>query len=229
MAIPDPDGDEKTLSLLKKTYPGVRYIKNEDKEGPGGKRNTGLKHAKGKYIVFLDSDDQLKSNFLSVMSKDMKDSDASATICLSDKLFERGFSLKERILRLALSAIQELGFLFSYFFNKGDLIKSSFYLCQLSHMVFKRNSIGNTKFNYDYRKGGEDWDFCFKILCKGNIKILPRRLIVFRYSWGSSTYTPETMKAKWTSYHVLGSRLPRKVKKSLFYELFKYYINIFNK
>lgn len=230
LAIDDLAREKGTQKKLKKLFPLVRYLNNEDKEGPGGKRNTGLKYARGEYIVFLDSDDQLQRNFLSVMQKALeRTKNAGGAICLSDKLFEKGFPFKEKLLRLLLSDVQDLGFVLGYTFNNGNLYKSSFYLSQLSHMMFKRGAVGQIRFNYDYRKGGEDWDFCFRVLEKLSIKIILKRLIVFRYSWGSSTYTPEMMKLKWRSYSLLMSRLPVKTKRSVFYRLLKFYINFFKK
>ena len=35
----------------------IVYIENENKQGPSGARNTGLKAAKGRYIAYLDDDD----------------------------------------------------------------------------------------------------------------------------------------------------------------------------
>jgi len=230
LAIEDPGGEKETEQKLKKVFPDVRYLDNEDNEGPGGTRNTGLKYAKGGYVVFLDSDDQLNKNYLNLMQKALEETkDAGGVICLSGKVFEKGFPLKEKLLRLALSYLQDTGFMLGYIFNKGNLYTSSFYLSQLSHMMFKKSVIGQDRFNYDYRKGGEDWDFNYRILEKAPIKIIPQRLILFRYSWGSSTYTPENLKSKWNSYILLISRLPRAVKKTIFAKLLMIYIKLFGK
>lgn len=38
-------------------YPQVRFIQREVNGGVGAARNTGLEHASGEYVTFLDNDD----------------------------------------------------------------------------------------------------------------------------------------------------------------------------
>lgn len=56
------DGPQRVLEGL----PGnIRIVKNDRNIGPGASRNVGLKLARGKYICFLDSDDEYVSGFFS--------------------------------------------------------------------------------------------------------------------------------------------------------------------
>lgn len=50
--------ESKILECCEK-YKNIQYIKHEVNKKAGGARNTGLKIAKGEYIVFLDGDDYL--------------------------------------------------------------------------------------------------------------------------------------------------------------------------
>lgn len=213
---------------IKKIFPEIKIVLNNDKPGPGGGRNTGLKVTKGKYIVFLDSDDQLKPEFLASMENVLKnDKKCSGAVCFSSSLFEKSFDFNERIKLYFLMVVRNVCLLISYLFNNKYLIPSSFYLCQISHMMFKSKSIRNLRFNYDYLRGGEDWDFFIQVLSCGPIRIAPRRLLIFRYSQNSSTSSSINKKLKWLSYSKLASRLSPKIKKGIYYKLFLFYIKLF--
>jgi glycosyltransferase involved in cell wall biosynthesis len=53
--VVDDGSEDRTLDIVKK-YP-VKKIFQQSNSGPGAARNLGTKHAEGKYLAFLDSDD----------------------------------------------------------------------------------------------------------------------------------------------------------------------------
>lgn len=212
---------------LKEKFPFIRIYKNRDTEGPGGCRNTGLLFAKGRYVVFLDSDDVLDKHFLTYMLPVLKNNSAIASVCMSLSYFSPGYSLKEKIKLYPLIFIRDTILLLSYYINNTNLFPGAFYICQISHMLFQTSRIKDLVFNYEYRRGGEDWDFFSRVLQKGNITIIPRRLVLFRYSKGSTTDMNLNRVKKWKSYLLLAHRLPLNNKRGFFYFLLLLYIRFF--
>ena len=53
--------------------------------GAGAARNTGLAHATGEYLIFLDSDDWFEPDFLEQMLRRARESGADVTICRAEE------------------------------------------------------------------------------------------------------------------------------------------------
>lgn len=53
---PDSDARQKTETVMKK-YPQAIYLRHPENRNGSAARNTGIRHASGKYIAFLDNDD----------------------------------------------------------------------------------------------------------------------------------------------------------------------------
>jgi glycosyltransferase involved in cell wall biosynthesis len=70
------DGPEKVLKL---NDPGIILIRQENR-GPGAARNAGLAMAKGKYVSFLDADDEWLPSFLETGLLLLKDDKANISV-----------------------------------------------------------------------------------------------------------------------------------------------------
>jgi|TARA_B110000114_G_scaffold185283_1_gene231650 teichuronic acid biosynthesis glycosyltransferase TuaG len=76
------DTDRQDLSIIKKlkSYDHrINYILNVSNVGAGESRNIGIRHAKGKYISFLDADDIWNTNKMETQIKFMKKNDLKIT------------------------------------------------------------------------------------------------------------------------------------------------------
>lgn len=59
-----PDGSRAIVEQLQKEYPTLRLLTHSENKRQGGARNTGLREAKGEYVWFVDSDDEIMPNVI---------------------------------------------------------------------------------------------------------------------------------------------------------------------
>ena len=76
-----PDNSIEILEEYKNKDNRINIIRHSNNQGLGPARNTGLKHANGEYISFIDSDDYIDKNFLFYLYSTAKkyDSDVVST------------------------------------------------------------------------------------------------------------------------------------------------------
>lgn len=84
-----PDNSEEIILKYKEKYNNLIYVKKEN-GGLSSAKNRGLKEAKGRYIIFLDSDDYVSCNMHSTMLKKAIDKDSDFVYCDISMVFEDG-------------------------------------------------------------------------------------------------------------------------------------------
>lgn len=82
--IVDDYSDDKTLEIVNSKYSqyeNVEVIRLNQSSGAAGKpRNIGIKHAKGKYIMFLDPDDLFEKDALETLYKEINENKGEISI-----------------------------------------------------------------------------------------------------------------------------------------------------
>lgn len=58
----------------------IRIVKHEQNKGLGPARNTSIENARGEYLFFLDSDDWISENCLSVLYRKAEETDSDVTV-----------------------------------------------------------------------------------------------------------------------------------------------------
>lgn len=75
-----PDNSEEIIKEFATKHKEIIYIKKEN-GGLSSVKNVGLKQARGKYVIFLDSDDYVSSNMYDTMLKKIIDTDSDIVYC----------------------------------------------------------------------------------------------------------------------------------------------------
>lgn len=123
-----PDNSEKKARIICEKYKNAKIISQKNK-GLGGARNTGIKNAKGEYLLFLDSDDYLLNNSLEILEKNLDNQDIIEfsvsivnkekeikSILFENKKFNKGYKyiLNSKSINSACNKLYKLSFLKQY-------------------------------------------------------------------------------------------------------------------
>lgn len=74
------DGTKHICESLQLNNPKILFL-SQNNQGVSAARNLGLKNAEGKYVIFLDADDQLEKDFCEKMLKKIESEKADLVIC----------------------------------------------------------------------------------------------------------------------------------------------------
>lgn len=92
-----PDNSEELIGHLLAEDTRIKYIKLPENQGAAVARNTGLEHAKGQYIAFIDSDDAWKPEKLEKQLAFMQKNNYAFTYTNYEMVSEEGDVLNPRV------------------------------------------------------------------------------------------------------------------------------------
>lgn len=147
-----PDNSKIIANELALSDSTIKVVSQKNK-GLGGARNTGIKNAQGKYIIFLDADDLLVENTLSQL------------ITISDKN-------NLEILEFGASRIDEDGSIIdslsmdsaSNIYNGITYYKKIKYMGSACNKLYKTNFLRNNNLYFLEHIYGEDFEFNTRVL-----------------------------------------------------------------
>ena len=83
VVVVDDGSTDGSVGVVEATNdPRIRFVKQEN-GGPSKARNTGVKNAKGEWVLFLDADDELLTGALAYFAKQMSRHDDTSFIFAS--------------------------------------------------------------------------------------------------------------------------------------------------
>lgn len=165
------DTMEKIL-YFKKIDSRIKLI-NQINSGLGVVRNVGIKHARGKYIHFLDGDDYIEKNFLQVMVEKAEESQAEIVI-------SNHYSFDENTYKI----IGKSMFPYTLLDDKKELNISStpdlmLLPCHVWDKIFKKEAIQDIAF--PSTTTGEDIVFWYRVLFGAKkIAVVNQHLVYYR-------------------------------------------------
>lgn len=153
---------DRTEKVCRNLKDGRLIIINQDNRGLSGARNTGLSVAKGDYISFVDGDDWVDSNYISLLYESIDTNKASMSICgmvrdFPNKSQQYIAFKKEMSFSDCLNNESFLSLL------EGGLVNSC------CNKLYRRDIINNNKLAFSGKVLVEDIEFNLKYLRYSNI------------------------------------------------------------
>jgi glycosyltransferase involved in cell wall biosynthesis len=90
IAVDDGSTDDSSMLLSAFSAEARLKIIKQSNQGLGGARNTGLRHATGEFVSFVDSDDWVSADFISNMLKEASDTGAEIVVCRYQQVTPEG-------------------------------------------------------------------------------------------------------------------------------------------
>ena len=169
--VVDDGSNVETKSVLAKLEPKLTQLITQDNKGQSAARNLGIKHAKGEFIIVLDSDDFFEPTFCEKAISYIKNNPNIKIIsCYANLVYDykptelykpRGGGIENFLFTS--------GVMGSSFFKKDDWKKVGGY-------------------DETMRKGFEDWEFYIRLLkSSGKAFVIQEPLFNYRRREGSTT------------------------------------------
>ena len=162
--------DRKALEDIMEKYKNnkkIKYVKHERNKNGAVARNTGIEHAKGEYITFLDDDDFFLKNRLEIMVNELdKNKKYNAAYSISLTMVDKYFcSIKNAVK-------------FGNF--EKEILKANSIIGTGSNLFFRAKTLKNINgFNENFLRH-QDFEVLVRFFEKGNLMLNVNELLVVK-------------------------------------------------
>lgn len=147
-----PDNSADVIKGYQKQYPCIKYILQEKNQGAAVARNTALNAATGRYVAFLDGDDEWSPYKLKKQMAFMKGNDVAMSCTALDTI-----DVNEKPLGNVRTVKSSIDY--------SCILKNT--MIATSTVIVDRNKTGN--FQMPLRRGGQDYATWLMLLRNGNV------------------------------------------------------------
>lgn len=181
----DDGSNAETKTILKEIEPKITKLITQENKGQSTARNTGIKAAKGDFILVLDSDDYFEPTFceeaIEIFSKNK---DVKLVSCYAKLLFQNSKSVISKP-------------------KGGNILNFMYSNDALGTSMFKKEDwqyCGG--YDESMRNGFEDWEFFINLLKEGgNCYVLPK--VLYNYRKRNDSTTIKASKIKYDLQHFI--------------------------
>jgi glycosyltransferase involved in cell wall biosynthesis len=180
----DDNSSDSSTTIVKKYKNKFKFIKAiffKKNKGVSFCRNTGIKHSTGKYLYFIDSDDELISNSLKNVLNEIYKFPEKELFILN---YFKKISKNEKII---YDQVKDIRFKkIAQNSNKNSLISYCRKIPPILtswQFIFKKKFLIDNKLYYKNIHTSEDWEFIPKTFCLAkNFKIISKPVYIWRIS-----------------------------------------------
>jgi glycosyltransferase involved in cell wall biosynthesis len=163
--VVDDGSSDDTYEAIAAYRPSVRYVRKQENQGVSAARNSGIRHASGPWIAFLDSDDYWLEDKLSVQMEYINRYPGTLA-CQTEELWIRdGMRVNPRRKHRKPS---------------GNIFDQSLKLCLISpsSVMLKRSLVDEIGLFDETLPAAEDYDMWLRISCRYPVHLIDRELVV---------------------------------------------------
>lgn len=211
-----------SIEWTHKNYPHVTIHKNANNLGFAKGNNIGYRIARGEYILFLNNDTTVLSDFLMELVEKIK-SDPDIAGAQSKLLLMNDHARLDAV----GAFLTPTGFLFHWGFGQLDRKKydktEDLYTTKGACMIFRKNilekvAINSNVFDPDYFAYFEESDLCHRVWLTGKRIVYAPKSVVYHKMGGTST----GMDNAFIQYHSFKNRIRTYIKNLELGNLFKF-------